>query len=728
MSFLFPWLLLGAVVAGIPVWLHLRHRRPKNILRFSALRFLDDQPRPQRGAVRLRDPLLLAARLLALLLVVAAFAWPFLRDAEDLVTESRVHILDATMSQQVEGAFADDLEAVRAAVADSGPEVQNAVVLLAGEPSVAVRFSDDRAAADGRLSTLEPTHQRGSYLEAFRLAGSLLDQSLGQQKKIFLYGDHQANQWTEHESAPPFLRDVEVTLEDPPRVRARPNLSLGEPQVRYFFLGDRTFVDLSVELAHQGVEQAAVEIRVGDKEVLSESFDLKRRPRRLTLRAQWRVDPSSPRRGASATSPRGGASATSPRRGASATQWLRGTARVEGTPDDLPADNRSYFCLPPVEEGRVALLARSPYLGVALSPEVMRGRWTTEVLDPAAIDPDVPLEQLPDVLVLEAAYAQSEQVRSLMLRCLNNERGVLLLVDRATPLVKGFLRELGFEVLGPSGDDDSRSRRADGAGQGFRYFATHHPIFLPFLTGNLGDLSQVQVASYSRLRSRPGLSRPLIYSSAGEPLLVESRKTKGRLLLFTFGFGPRQTDWPLQPSFIPFMDLALQYARSATPLETSWRPGELYTLRSPTVTAGGAGADAEAAVPAVSEVVVRGEGGVELRRAPFDSERGARFRVPDQPGLYDLTHDDDPAVRAVLAVNPSPKESRLEYAGEPDALAAWQVATVTDEEAESGADPRLLASLAAAEQRWWWWLLLGALALLTAESGLLFLKTRKAMP
>ncbi len=58
---------------------------------------------------------------------------------------------------------------------------------------------------------------------------------------------------------------------------------------------------------------------------------------------------------------------------------------------------------------------------------------------------------------------------------------------------------------------------------------------------------------------------------------------------------PRQTDWPIQPSFIPFLDLTLQHARAATALETSWPPGDLYSLDLPE--------DRQ-----VAEVVVRREG------------------------------------------------------------------------------------------------------------------------
>ena len=64
-----------------PVWLHLRRKRETNLVEFTALRFLDDQPEPRRSPLRLRDLLLFALRVLALLALVAAFAWPYLRGA-----------------------------------------------------------------------------------------------------------------------------------------------------------------------------------------------------------------------------------------------------------------------------------------------------------------------------------------------------------------------------------------------------------------------------------------------------------------------------------------------------------------------------------------------------------------------------------------------------------------------------------------------------------------------
>src|SRR5258706_8486195 len=108
-SFLNPCLLLGAIAVAAPVWLHLRRKQEVNLFRFSALQFLDDQPTPRASPWRLRDLLLFALRALALLLLVAAFAWPFLRGEEVApVKESRIYVLDNTLSHQANGGFTRD--------------------------------------------------------------------------------------------------------------------------------------------------------------------------------------------------------------------------------------------------------------------------------------------------------------------------------------------------------------------------------------------------------------------------------------------------------------------------------------------------------------------------------------------------------------------------------------------------------------------------------------------
>src|SRR5436190_24102293 len=106
---LYPLALLGAVAIAAPLWLHLRRKTETNVIKFSALRFLDDQPQPRRSPFRLRDLLLFVLRALALLLLVGAFAWPY-HPASDrrVVQESRVYVLDNTLSHQANNGFSQD--------------------------------------------------------------------------------------------------------------------------------------------------------------------------------------------------------------------------------------------------------------------------------------------------------------------------------------------------------------------------------------------------------------------------------------------------------------------------------------------------------------------------------------------------------------------------------------------------------------------------------------------
>lgn len=667
MSFLNPLLWLGAIGVLAPLWLHLREQPPKDVTPFSALRFLEEEPRPRRQPLRLRDPLLLALRALALLLAVAGFAWPYLRERyRTPITESRVFILDNTLSQQVGDSFLRDRQRVRGEIQKAGPATQDAVIELAAQPRVLGGFADPREELLAKLATLAPSHERGSYLEAFRLASALLARSLGETKRIVVYGDGQENQWSENENAAPFLRGVDVVLASVPAAAERSNLFLAEPAVQRTFLGDKALVELAVQLGHPaGARVAKLTVSANGSEVLRRVVDLGKDAGIVMIQARWEADPAA---------------------------WVEGVASVEGEPDALEADNRAYFALPPVAEGRVALLAQSPYLRTALSPEVMKGRWATRAVEPWKRLEEVSSAEIADVLVVESSYVQSQQVRDLTLRYLDNDRGVVLLVERATPLISGFLRDLGFELRPPE----------EGAKPGgFRYVAAEHPIFKPFLSPDFGDLGAVQVNDHVRIKASGAV--PLLFAESGDCLVFEGTRTKGRLLVFAFGFGRAQTNWPLDPTFLPFLDLTLQHARGGGPAETSVRPGELHAIELPPHRQ-------------AREVVVRSKGAV-LGRASVESGR-AQVRVPRLPGLYAVTYDADPAPQQVLAVNPSPKESLLRYVAAPDALRAWQVpatAAAPVDAAPGGAPTSWTAT--AVEQRLWWWLLVVALALLAVETA-----------
>jgi len=666
-SFLNPWLWLGALAIAAPIWLHLRRRPETNLLRFSALRFLDDQPSPRASPWRLQNLLLFAARALALLLLVAAFTWPYLRNAHTTpIRESRVYILDNTLSHQANDGFQHDCAQLLHEVGEAGPDLQVAVVELTASPRVVVSFGDSRPVARDKLAELQPSFQRGPYLAAFRLANSLLANSLGERRRIIFLGDNQENQWNEHLDTPPFLQNVQVELPKPAAAML-PNLSLSEPRAQRVFLGDKSLVNFTVKLTHAGPASTAnVSVEANAQTVLSRTVPLDLQPDTILLQVQWEADPAV---------------------------WVRGQATVDGAPDALAADNRVFFSLAPVWEGKVALLAQSPFLRLALSRDIMRGQWATRVLEPTELAAELLASQDADVLCLESSYLQSGDARKLLARYLASGRGVLLLVNRVTPAIDGCLRELGFESLGTVRTEKPKPDK-------FQFVFSNHPIFHPFLSPDYGNLLDIRVWQYARLK--PSDALPLIFSERGAGLFFQSSKFPGKLFVAAFGLDREATSWPVHQTFVPFLDLALQAARADDPTPTTFEPGEVGVIQLP------AGVTAH-------EIVLRGDRG-EVARAPVERGKG-QLPMPGQPGLYSLTRDDGTQVEKILSVNPSPQESRLAFVQTPEALRQWTLNRPSDTPRAAPAQvPFRLAGVL--QQRLWWWMVLCGLGVLLLETAL----------
>jgi len=672
-SFLNPWLWLGALAVAVPLWLHLRRKKRTDILLFSALRFLDDQPEPRRSPMRLRHLLLLALRLLGLVLVVAAFAWPYLRRADSVpIKESRVYILDNTLSHQAKDGFLRARAQMVGELERAANTVQVAVVELTSAPRVLVSFGDDRQTARQRLQELQPSFQRGSYLAAFRQAGALVANSLGQKKRIILLADNQQNQWNENVNTPPFLRNVEVELPKASSPKL-PNLSLAEPRAQRIFLGDKSLINFTAKLGHAGeAKTATVSLRANGQLIFNRSVDLDQQPETILLQAQWEAAPDA---------------------------WLKGELMVEGGPDALAGDNRAYFSLAPVREGKVELLAQSQHLRLALSPDIMRGQWATHLLAPSDLSSALSATEDADLICLESNYLQSGDVRKLVWRYLTNGRGVVLLVNRVTPGIKGYLGELGFEA------EESVELARDKA-EKFQFVSFNHPVFHPFLSPDYGNLLEIKVWQYAELK--PASAMPLIFSEKGAALFFQGTKFPGKLFVAAFGLDREHTTWPVHQSFIPFLDLMLQSARAEDPTPTNFEPGEITQVQLPGRT---------------GEVILRNEQ-QELARTPVESGK-AQVRMPEKPGLYSLSGNDGSKIEKVFSVNPSPKESELVYVDAPEAVKIWQAGAPAKKSAASTAQARL-GLRGILQQRLWWWMVLAGLLTLMLEMTLTGMKKEGA--
>jgi hypothetical protein len=680
LAFLFPLAWLGALALAVPIWLHLERRREANLIEFSALRFLEDQPLARSRPWWPRDIPLLLLRLAALLLLVAAFSWPYVMrdDPPILATRSTVFIFDNTLSQQAAGQFAQLRRELVRQLGGAGEVDQVAVIELLSVPHVLVPFGTDRDEAVRLVEQISPSHQRGSYRAAFLMAGELLRQSLGSQRQIVFLGDHQENQWEESAEGAPFLDDVELVL-SPPKQRALPNLALSQPRVRRFFLGEQGVAECLVQLSRFGAARSAeVELRTGKSVIARQTITLQESEPMTTLAFQWPVESS---------------------------EWLEGEVIVSGEPDSLKADNRVAFALPPIRPGTVDLMAQSKYLQTALGPDVMQSRWEIRTVH------DEELQKVPadrDVLCVESRQLEHPQAWQRLLAYLNQGKGVLLIIDEVMPRVSSQLRRLELEV------GDRVELRSPGR---LRYYFQDHPLFLPFRSPDFGDLLEINVRRYHRVDLQGG--QPLMFSQSGDPLLLQGG-LQGNLFVLSFGLDREHTNWVIHPTFVPFLDHCLTQARNLPPQQSEYAPGEVCVWAI--------GGDAN-----VREIVLRQGGEVMLRAAV---ERGAaRFTLPDPPGLYHLSHDDASLPEAILQVNPPAEESRLIFV-DPDPLAErWVFRTEADRDGDTreaapdtsrdlplATTPATMDRMAILRQRAWWWLLLAAAAALVVETSWLTIR------
>ncbi|NNC87178.1 MAG: VWA domain-containing protein [Akkermansiaceae bacterium] len=158
MGALFPLYLAGALAAAIPIYLHLRRRPPKDAVEFSSLMFLDpSKQQPLKRKSRLEHVLLLVLRCLALLLLAAMFARPFLRGDGTVETDGRhrtVVLLDTSASMRRAGLWDDAREAAARHIREVRANDALAIVAVDAAPRTLVSFADWESADASRRAEI----------------------------------------------------------------------------------------------------------------------------------------------------------------------------------------------------------------------------------------------------------------------------------------------------------------------------------------------------------------------------------------------------------------------------------------------------------------------------------------------------------------------------------------------------------------------------------------------
>lgn len=616
MSFLAPLFLLGALAVVAPVIFHLIRRTTREQVPFSTVMFLKPSPPRLTRKSRIEHWLLLLLRAAVVLLLALAFARPFFRQAAaeaapaDTATH-RILLLDTSASLRRGGLWDEARARLARELRAARPGDRLAVFTFDRAPAPVISFEEWAALPPGDR-TAQVTARLAGVSPSW--AGTRLDQALlraaeelaglevgGAAREIVLISDVQEGGRLEALQAFDWPRAVTLRVE---AVAAGPGGNAGLQVVADAAETART-------------AERAVRVRVvNSPDALHEQLQVvwagaDGRP--VGAPVDVYVPPGQTRLVALPVPTHGPA----PDR-----VLLRGDAE--------PFDNTAFALPPQPARTVVAYLGpdaaddtREPlfFLRRALTPTP---RQELVITQPA---PGAPLPAAAALWVVTGPLA-SPAAAGLRARLL--EGGTVLFVPR-DGTAAGTLAAL-LELPAAPLAEAPAERFALLGELDFR-----HPLLAPFADPRFSDFSKIRFWRHRRLDAAAlPEARVIARFDDGDPAWLEVPAGRGRLVVFTSGWHPADSQLALSSKFVPLLYALLELSGGGAPATASLAAGDPWPVPA------GTGAD-EATVTTPSG------------RAVTLAAGATAFTATDEPGVY-LFRAGARAERFV--VNLDPAESR----------------------------------------------------------------------
>ena len=534
-AFLSPLFLVGVAAAAIPIAIHLFYRRTEPVIDFAAMRYLRRAPVEHSRRRRLRELVLLALRVAALVLLALAFARPYFTDSVAAQgADATLVMIDTSASLSAPGRFDQAVGRARQALQQVPATHAVGLATFAQAADVVAPVSQDRAGALAALAQVRPGAGATRYRAALQGAADALE---GRSGRIVVVTDLQQSGWdTASDAGIP--ESIGVELAD----IGAPETNLGVTSLRVDGADAVAVVqNFSTRPATDQVIFAVDARRIGAVP--------------LTLAAGATVEARVPLEGVAS----GGLSASITDR------------------DGYTADNVRYAVLDAADA--VSVLAVTPtghpsealYLERALTvAEGTRGFRFRSIGGGGftAIDPKA-LEQVGVIAVL-STRAVAQRGRERLAEFVRGGGGLLV---AAGP-------DVDPAILGGALDGLVETSWATRPAEALTFAPddSRHPVFRVF--GGAGTLANVGFSRAVRI-SAPSSASVIARYSDGSPALVEERTAGGRVLVFGSDLNYRWNDFPLQPGFVPFIHEMVRYLASPRTSRTEFLVGDFQAATTP---------------------------------------------------------------------------------------------------------------------------------------------------
>src|SRR6185436_1465234 len=662
MAFLAPLFFVGLAALAIPVLIHLTQREKKMVQQFPSLMFVRRIPYQTVRRRKIRDLALLCVRLAALMLIVGAFARPFLwrPDAATAIGPGAREVV-VLLDQSYSMAYGDRWDRAKAAARDAinrlGASDRASVVLFSSGADIALRSTAEKDRLIASFDTTTPTPAATRFGPALKVAGSILAESPLPRKEAILISDFQRSGWRGEEGArlPAGSTLTPVTIGGPVD---KPNASVTSASLSRSTFSDQERVTVTAAVANRTIAP-----------VTSDS---------LTLEIGGRAIQTVPLN----IAPEGSASV--------AFQPFT----VPAGNDALPTDNVFNLVISPSAPVRIVVVdsGNRPGAGLYLMRALAIG--------------DAPKF---DITSRQPAAVSDEDLRRASVVLLNDVDVNVGLGRRLQRFVQdggGMFIAAGPRATWPQEADilpASLSQPIDKSrGESARVGALEygHPVFEVFRAPRSGDFSSARFYAYRSVTAVPN-TQVLARFDAGTPALIERKVGSGHVMLWASTLDLSWSDLPLKPVFLPFLHRSMVHLAN-------------YTEPSPWLTIG------QVFDPDASSAKAQASGRLALtpsgKRLPLEDE-GSSAQVLEltEQGFYEIRGQKANSDVTVVASNVDPAESDLTALDPAEVVTAATTGTAQNGQ-QVASDIPLTPEAQERSQRLWWYLLATGILLLGVDT------------
>jgi hypothetical protein len=667
MGFLAPWFFGGLAALGVPVFVHLLRRHVTTPRPVSSLMFFERGTQSSTRHRRLKYLLLFALRFTLLLMVVLAFANPFVRrTAADANGRLLLIVLDHSFSMRVGTRFQDAKQQGLALLA-AKPHAQKAQIMaLGGQLEVLTQPIADEAQLRLALESIQSGDGHGNYGDLGRGIQPLGDAVHGP-IDLHLFSDMQRTAMPANFADMVLPPNVTLILHSAAQGAAPPNWTVESVNAPAELSDPKDLKRSRVQAVVAGFNSPAaaktVLLVVNGKTMATRKVNVPANGRATVEFAPLDIGYG----------------------------FNRCEVRIDGE-DAFAADDGSVFAVRRSDPERVLFVhaARDQrsavYFGAALNAAseasfVLQSVAAEETTD---IDPSkFAFVVLSDATILPSIFEHTLQQYVA--------RGGNVLVALGTSASRHALIPLwGADVQGVHD-----YTRAGGPATIGRVDFTHPALEQAQPGRDNGGWAETKVFYAAIVDAGP--ARVAVRLNDGTPLLLDKQLGEGRVLLFTSGLENLTNDLPLHPVFVAFVDRTARYLSGSEQLSGSKIVDSFVQLHAAT------GPDGAATNVEVIDPSGR-------RPLSLSEARTAQALRLERAGFYQIRFPN--GRDALIGVNPDRRESDLKPMAK-DIQELWS--------GSAGSGTAQTASLAPAELKYrsvslWWWVMLLALALVVAES------------